>query len=150
MKKVLLPLFLALILTACDSSSSDDATGEVTVADFVGTWKASSLTFASTTTSQAADLVALGGETRFTVLASGGVRTWVVLGDFSDEWDSTFSINGNQVTATPVESSRPTTVWTFQLNGSVLTMSRNNSEFDFTLSGQAPTAATETIVLQRQ
>lgn len=151
MKKILLPLFLAFFLAACDSSSSDDSSDETTIADFVGSWTALSHTFTSTSnTSQTVDIVALGGETRITVLASGGARTWVVVGDFSDEWDASFTLNGNQLTATPVESSRPTTVWTYELNGSLLTMTRSNSEFDFTLSDQAPTAAREVIVFQRQ
>ncbi len=85
-----------------------------------------------------------------TVLTDGGVRTWVDVGDFSDEWDATLSVSGNTVTSTPVESSRPVRRFTFTMNGNTLTLTNTSEEFDFTLSGAAEVAATQVIVFERQ
>jgi len=147
-------LVLTVVLANCDSNSdsnSDSETNTITVADFVGSWTASSVVFTNNVnSSESIDLIAIGGETRMTVLTGGGVRTWVDVGDFSDEWDATLSVSGNTVTSTPVESSRPVVRFTFTMNGNTLTLTNTSEEFDFTLSGAAEVAATQVIVFERQ
>ena len=147
-------LVLTVVLANCDSNSdsnSDSETNTITIADFVGSWTASSVVFTNNVnSSESIDLIAIGGETRMTVLTDGGVRTWVDVGDFSDEWDATLSVSGNTVTSTPVESSRPVRRFTFTMNGNTLTLTNTSEEFDFTLSGAAEVAATQVIVFERQ
>ena len=147
-------LVLTVVLANCDSNSdsnSDSETNTITVVDFVGSWTASSVVFTNNVnSSESIDLIAIGGETRMTVLVGGGVRTWVDVGDFSDEWDATLSVSGNTVTSTPVESSRPVVRFTFTMNGNTLTLTNTSEEFDFTLSGAAEVAATQVIVFERQ
>lgn len=149
-------LVLTVVLANCDSNSnsdsnSDSETNTITIADFVGSWTASSVVFTNNVnSSESIDLIAIGGETRMTVLVGGGVRTWVDVGDFSDEWDATLSVSGNTVTSTPVESSRPVVQFTFTMNGNTLTLTDTSSEFDFTLTGAAEVAATQVIVFERK
>jgi hypothetical protein len=143
----------ALLAVACSDSSSGpepDPAG-VTLADLVGSWTASSHTFTNNAnSSESFEVVANGGETRTTVLTGGGHRTWFTLGSFSDEWDAQLSISGTTLTSTPVESSRETRVWTFTLVGNTLTLTRSDSEWDFTLSGGAGVPATEVVVFVKQ
>ena len=140
---------LVLVLSACDSDSSND--DSVTVEDFNGTWQATSHVFRNNAnTAQSFDIIAVGGETRITVLTGGRARIWVSLADFSDEWDAGLSISGNTLTMDPAEAGRPTEQWTFSLNGSVLSMTRIDSEFDFTLQGGSEVSATQSITLVKQ
>lgn len=67
--------------------------------------------------SQTFDMVANGGETRITILAGGGMRTWVDFMTFSDEWDSQVTVSGNILTSVPVEAGRDTRIWVFTLLG---------------------------------
>ena len=151
MKRFIAALSLALVAAGC--SDSDNAAGpeEITIADLVGSWTASSQLYTNNAdTNERFDLVAAGGETRVTVLSHGGARTWVTLGTFSDEWDAQLSISGNTLTSNPVEASRPVRTWTFSLVGDVLTLTDANSGFDFTLAGGDGIPATEVVTLARQ
>lgn len=140
---------LVLFLTACDSdSSSDDA---VSVEDFNGSWQATSHVFRNNAnTAQSFDIIAVGGETRITVLTGGRMRAWITLGDFSDEWDSQITVSGNTLTMDPVEAGRPTEQFTFSMNGSVLSMTNVNAEFDFTLQGGPEVPATQSLTFVKQ
>lgn len=143
-------VFLAAFTSACGSDSSTEPEG-LTVADLVGSWKASSALFTNqSNSSQQFDLVAAGGEVRTTVLDQGRARTWVDLGDFSDEYDAQLTLNGNQLTATPAESSRPTRHYTIELTGNRLTMTSSDARFDFSLTGAAAVPATEVVVFVKQ
>jgi hypothetical protein len=148
-----LPLAALLAVGCSDDSGTnvDDTEDGVTVADLVGSWKASSHTFTNNADpSQTFDLVANGGETRVTVLNGGGARTWVEIGDFSDEWDAQLTISGTNLISTPVEASRGVQTHAFTLVGNTLTLTDSNSEFDFTLLGEDPVPATQVVVLVRQ
>lgn len=151
-RSVTLVAVAALLAIGCSESSTDpDPDGGVTVADLVGSWTASSHTFTNNAnSSESFDVVANGGETRTTVLSGGGHRTWFELGDFSDEWDAQLSISGTTLTSTPAEATRETVSWTFTLVGNTLTLTRSDSEWDFTLSGAAGVPATEVVVFVKQ
>ncbi len=104
----------ALLATGC---GSDQATNvqTLTINDLVGSWRASSAIFSNNANpSQTFDMIANGGEQRYTMLAGGGTRMWVDLGTFHDEWDSQATLNSdtNTLTLTPVEASRPVLTFT--------------------------------------
>jgi hypothetical protein len=138
--------FVAVSSAGCGDSSTTAPEG-LTIADLVGSWGASSALFTNKANpSQTFDIVAAGGTLNITVLSSGGVRTWLEIGDLSDEWDAQLTLNGNQLTATPAESSRPTRHWTIEKDGARITMTSTDGSFDFTLSGAAEVPASETVV----
>ena len=133
---------------ACDDDPTEP--DGLTVDDLVGSWNASSWVQTNNADgSEQIDVVLAGGELRSTVLEGGGARTWVEFGTFMDEWDAQLSISGNTLTSTPAEAGRSVMVYTFDLNGNTLTMSRADAEFDFTLSGADPVPSTEVIVMNR-
>jgi hypothetical protein len=141
---------LASLSAAGCGSDSSTGPGAVTVADLVGSWKATSVLLTNQANpSQQFDIVAAGGELRMTVLVGGGARTWLELGDFSDEWDALLTLSGNQLTSTPVEASRPTQRHTITLEGSELTATNSGAVFDFTLSDGNPVPATLVVVFRR-
>jgi hypothetical protein len=155
-----LPFALASLLVAACNDSQGPPDDTVTVADLVGTWQASSHVFTNNANSTVQfDLIANGGETRMTVLASGGARTWVTIGDcdagpnppclYYDEFDAALSISGDVLTVTPVEASREVARYELALAGSTLTLIRPDATFDFTLQGGPEVSATQRIVLTR-
>ena len=148
--RYLLLFVLTISLTNCDSSSSGDDDA-ATIQDLVGSWEATSHVFTNTSnSSQSVDLIGLGEELDITVLANGGVRTWLTIGDVSDEWDALISINGNTLTTTPVEASREGEEYSVNVNGTTFILTDNSSEFDFTLTDEAPVAAREVITFERK
>ncbi|HSG46367.1 MAG TPA: hypothetical protein VLA43_01010 [Longimicrobiales bacterium] len=149
-RSVSLLFAMAVISSACGEGSTAPNTDEtgLTVADLVGSWKASSLVFTNNANStQQFDVVASGGELRTTILTDGRARTWLTVGDFSDEWDALLTLNGDQLTSTPAEATRPTQRWTVTMVGNQITLTRSDGEFDFTLSGADPVPASERVVL---
>lgn len=156
----LLPFALAGLLVAGCSDDQGPPDDTVAIADLLGTWRASSHLFTDNANSTVKfDLIASGGETRMTVLASGGARTWITIGDcdagpnppclYYDEFDAALSISGDVLTVTPVEPSREVSKWRFTLEAGTLTLIRSDSMFDFTLQGGPMVPATERIVLTR-
>ena len=146
------PCLLAFALVA-GCGSDDDPTeppvSGITTADLVGSWTATSLVHTNNANaSETLDVIAAGGEVRFTMLVGGGTRTWTEFGT-SDEWDAAVTISGSTLTSNPVEEGRPTQAWQFTLVEDVLTMTDGNSEFDFTLTESAPVSTTEVIVFVR-
>lgn len=150
------PLLIAvLLLVGC--GGSDDPTGPaggsataLALNDLVGSWKATSVIHTDkSNSSQTFDVIAEGGEVRFTMLPNTGTRTWTSFGDVSDEWDSAVSLSGNVLTVTPVEAGRPSRTWTISLSNNVLTMTDSDSMWDFTLSGAPPVSTVEVIVFAR-
>lgn len=53
----------------------------------------------------------------------------------------------SRLTSDPVEDGRPSNTFTVTLENDVLTLTNENAEFDFSLSGAAPVATREVIVL---
>lgn len=146
-------LVVSLMIITLSSCNKDDETAapKYGVKDFVGSWIATSYVHTdNTNASQSVDLVAIGGEVRFTMLNGGGTRTWVELGTFSDEWDALITISGNTVTSTPEEPARSVKVSTFEYDGTTLTLTNPNDSFDFTLGGNSPTSSTSIGTFVRQ
>jgi len=140
----------AILSVGCSDSSTTEPEG-ITIADLVGSWKASSALFTNqANSSQQFDIIAAGGELRATVLNDGRTRMWLDLGSFSDEWDSLLTLDGNALTMTPAETSRPTRHYTIDVSADRLTLTSSDASFDFTLSGATGVAATEKTVLVRQ
>ena len=130
------------MLSGCQKDK-DQATPQYTIDDFVGSWIATSAEFTNNADpGQSFDLVANGGEIRFTMLPGGNTRSWVELGTFSDEWDSKMTMDGNTITSTPAETSRGVSVSTFEYDGTTLILTNTNSSFDFTLSANPEVSAT--------
>lgn len=143
-------LLLAVLVAGCGDDDPTSPEGGITLGDLVGSWIATSDTHTnSADPTETFDMIAAGGEVRVTVLASGGVRTWVDFGTFSDEWDSAVTLSGNSLTSDPVEVGRPTVVWTVTLVNDVLTLTRPDGEWDFTLTGAPPVSTTEVVVFVR-
>lgn len=146
-------LVAALAVVLATGCGGDGGTGvhAITIADFVGSWSASSLVYTNVgNPGQTFDLIANGGESRMTVLPGGGARTWVDFGTFSDEWDAQLTVNGNTLTSTPVEASRPVRHYTFVHHGDTVTLTDTDAAFDFTLAGADAVPATMVVVLGRQ
>jgi hypothetical protein len=143
-------LVFTVLLAACGEDDPTQPADVVTIADFVGSWTATSLVYTNNADAgETFDLVAAGGEARFTMLDGGGTRTWIELGTFSDEWDSAASLQGDNIVMDPVEVGRETRVWAYTLVNGVLTVTDTDSEFDFTLSDAPPVSATEVVVFVR-
>lgn len=145
-KPICLALFALVTVTAgCGGSSSPtNPSPALTLSEIVGSWKATSVINTNhANPAQTFDIVAAGGEVRFTMLANGNTRTWVELGSFSDEWDSAVTLNGTTVTSVPAEASRRTVVSTATLVNGVLTLTDTNAVFDFTLTGATPVPVTQ-------
>lgn len=142
--KITNALFAALMLTCSLACNNDDnAEPNVTISDFEGNWTATSHIHTNNSNpAQTLDIIAMGGEIRFTTLPGGGTRTWVVFGTFSDEWDAQGTLNGNKITMKPVESTRPSKIYTFEFVGDTLILTNTKDEFDFTLSGATPVSTT--------
>jgi len=142
-------VFVGVLLSGCgDSSTEPDG---LTLDDLVGSWGATSAVFTNNAnSSQKVDIVALGGELNVTVLTQGRARTWLTVGEFYDEWDAQLSLNGNQLTSTPAESSRRTRHYTIAFQGDTFTMTSDGALFDFTLADGPPVSATEVIVFARR
>ena len=143
----------AVLATGCGGSDSPTEPPAITINDFVGSWAATSQVFTNNSnSSETFDLIAAGGGSDFTMLTGGGTRNWFDLGDFHDEWDALVTLDGATgiLTSTPVEASRPTTHFTFKLEGNTLTLTGTDSSFDFTLTGAASVPATVVAVFTKK
>lgn len=146
--------FIVALVAGC---GGDDDGGlmqpqAITVANFVGSWTAESVTHTNNAdATQQFDIVTAGGEVRTTVLDGGRSRTWIEFGTFADEWDAQLTVNGSTVTSTPVEATRPTVTYAFAFVGADrITLTNANGSFDFTLSGAPEVSTTEVTVFVRQ
>lgn len=143
-------ILVAALSAACGGDSTAPEDTGLTISDLVGSWTASSLVFTNTANpSETFDIIAAGGDLSTTILSGGRARTWLTLGDFSDEWDALLTLNGDQLTSTPAESTRPTRQYTVSMVGEQLTLTSTSSSFDFTLSDAEPVPATEVTVFVR-
>jgi len=137
--KILLLVFVASFTFNCSSDDSDDTTTpEVTIADFVGSWKASSAVFTNNSnSSESIEFISAGGEIRYTMLNGGNTRTWIEFQNNPvDEWDALITLGPNNTyTSTPAETSRPVEHGTYAIGNNTITLTNSNSSFDFTNSG---------------
>lgn len=142
---LLASLFISIVSCSKDDEATPDDT--VTMADFEGSWKAtSSLLTNNANRSESFEMIANGGEIRFTAFADGRIRTWMTFGTFSDEWDSMGRISGDILTSTPAESTRPVNRFKFKIEGDKITLTNEDTDWDFTLSGADPISATAVTV----
>jgi hypothetical protein len=143
-------LFFGLILASAMSCDKKEEESAVTIDDIVGSWKATSSVFTNNADpSEVADLIAIGGELRFTMLNDGGVRTWFELDTISDEWDSQAVITNNIMTLTPAEPDRGINTFEFELDNNTLELSNSSASFDFTLSGADEVPASSVTMFER-
>ncbi len=146
-------IFLGLIVVSaigCDKNAVEPEPA-ITINDFVGSWKATSHVLTNNSNSnEVIDLIANGGELRFTMLENGGVRTWFTFDLFSDEWDSqTVLTNSNTIIVTPVEVDRGVNTFAFVLENNTLELTNDNVSFDFTLTGASEVPATSVTMYLR-
>ena len=149
--KICKSLLLGLILFSALSCEKKEDEPEITISELAGSWIATSSVFTKASNgNESIDLIALGGEISFTMLENGGVRTWLTLGSFSDEWDSQAVItNSRTLTLTPVEEERGVNTFEFELDNNTLKLINRNDSFDFTLSGAAEVPASSVTILER-
>ena len=152
--KIINLIFLGLIVVvsiSCDDKNAVEPEPAITINDFVGSWNATSYVLTNTSnTDEVFDLIANGGELRFTMLEGGKVRTWLTFGSFSDEWDSQADLkNSNTVIVTPVEADRRVDTLEFVLENNSLKLINNNDSFDFSLSGSTEVPAISVTMLVR-
>jgi hypothetical protein len=142
---------LALFITSTIGCDDDDVSPELTIDDFEGTWKATSLVFTNNADSdQSFDLVENGGEARFVVLPGGRTRNWVEIDTFYDEWDALVTLSGSTLTSVPEEDIRPTKVHEFTFDGTTLELTDVDASFDFTFMGNPEVSATTVSIWERQ
>ena len=146
-------LFLSLLIVTTFGCSKDDDSPEpdnsITIADFEGSWKASSAIFTNNSNaSESLEFIGAGGEIRYTMLPGGNTRTWVEFQNNPvDEWDAEVTLgNNNTIISTPVEVTRPVETSTYDLGVNTFTFTNNSASFDFTLSGATEVSATSVIV----
>lgn len=141
--------FTIFLIISC--SDKDEAGPENTINEFTGSWKATSAIFTNNSnSSEEFELIANGGEIRITVLDGGKARTWITIGNFSDEWDAQLTLAGNTIISSPVEEFRGVQSSEFILNGSILTLTNIDDSFDFTFTGTEEVSATSVIVFKKQ
>ena len=147
---VLLMTFLMVTMISCSKDDSvNDVVPEITLADLAGSWKATSSIFTNNSNpAESVDFIDKGGEIRYTMFKDGRIRTWIEFNDSAvDEWDSLAELqNGNKLVVTPMESDRPVDEMTFKLEDKKLTLTNENTLFDFTLSEGEEVSATSVSV----
>ena len=142
-------LSLLIVTTYGCSDDNPDLTPQVTIANFEGSWKASSAIFTNNSNpSESLEFIGAGGEIRYTMLTGGNTRSWIEFqSDPVDEWDAVVTLgNNNTLISNPVETTRPVQTATFVLGNNTITLTNNNASFDFTLSGAAEVPATSVII----
>ena len=137
---ILIMASASMLFVSCDKEEDKPA---IQLDDLVGSWKAASSVMTNNSDPDTfVDLIAMGGELRFTMLENGGVRTWFTLQTYADEWDSQAELSGNTLTLTPVEASRGVSTFEIELDNETLVLTNENDSFDFTFSGGTEVAAT--------
>lgn len=125
---------LAVMLTTACSDSTDP--GDVTGADLVGTWDATSAVFTPDAGGTAIDVVLLGATFEITLNAEGGyTATFIEQPGGTPELEiGTYTVANGVLTLTPVGAD----VETFtidSLDGNSLVITDTNAEFDFNDDG---------------
>ncbi len=134
-------------------SGSADAGADagINVNAFTGTWVASKHEYTNNADSnETYDVVATGGESRWTVLNGGQARIFLTVNSVEDQWDAALLLLNGTLNTRPVETTRPRRTYDFVLDGDSLTLTDADADFDFTLSGATPVSATVVIEMTRQ
>lgn len=151
LKKILI---CSMVIFAFSCSDDDDETMQpdtsLKLSELVGSWKATSSVHTNNSdSSESYDIIANGGEVRFTMLNGGKTRTWVDFGEYQDEWDAQATLIGTTLTMTPAESNRAITVFKIEKEGSRITLTNKNDRFDFSLTGSSEVSTTAVTVFVR-
>lgn len=149
--KLLKLILLSFLVSAFYSCSKEDINNSdaIELSDLAGSWIAiSSVHTNNSNADEKFELVANGGEIRYTMFEDGRVRTWVDFESYKDEWDALATISNNIVTAVPEESSRGVQNYSLIKNGETFTWTNKNDKFDFTLQGATPVSTTSVTVFK--
>ena len=141
---------LAVFAAGCSDSTAPE---DITLAHLVGTWNATSATFAEVGGSGSADAIALGATLSITVGPSGSYTINVSFPGEGDEVETgTLTVTNGVITATPTNPLEdPETIQIRSLDGDNMTLFFPDEEWDFTDdSVDNETDATLTIVLRRE
>jgi hypothetical protein len=143
-------VLLAAVAAGCSDSTAPE---DITVANLVGTWNATSATFTPVGGGVGVEVVARGFDLTITIAASGAYTLTVsVPGEENEIETGTLTVSNGRITATPSDPLEdPGFLDIVSLNGDNLTLFVDDEEFDFTDDSiDNETAATLTIVLMRE
>ena len=129
---------------------SDNGTDNVTIADLVGTWNATTFIITNPHGVQSVDLVGMGGSFTLTVMANGSFTGQQDLLGQVDNFGGTIVLTGNH-TMTLVDAVNPAdeTDLTFTLTGNQMALTSSDITFDWDGDTIEEPAELE-AVLQRQ
>lgn len=135
------------IAFAMGCGDSTEPQGDVTIADLVGSWNATSIVYTNDATGQSVSAFLFGARLQITVAANGTYTGSVTEpGGAPQAITGTITVQGNAITITDDAAPGDDAVGTFTLSGNTLTITAQD-EFDF---GAGDVPATLVIVLQRQ
>ena len=138
---------LASVAVGCSDSAGPE--GSATPADLVGQWNASVYTVTNiANTSETAELIGMGMvlTITFTETTYTGLATFP--GDLPEDFSGTYTIEGQQLTLNETGEGSPE-LMTYDLTGSVLTLSGNDESYDFDDDG-IEDPATFVLVMDKQ
>ena len=147
-----LSAFVVLAAVAAGCSDSTDP-GDITIADLVGTWNATTATFTPVGGGAGEEVVSQGFGLTITVASSGAYTLTTSFPSEADEVETgTMTVSNGRLTATPTDPLEDLELIDIvSLSGDNLTLFFDDEEFDFTDDSiDNETAATLTIVLVRQ
>lgn len=145
---LLCALFFLSITSCSNNDTGMDPIPEVTLADFSGSWIATTASFTkNNNTSETTDFIAVGGHMRYTAFDDGRFRTWVDFQDVPlDEWDAQAALkDGKKLMFTPADDERDSYIVTYEFEENKIIFSNSDAKFDFSLSGEEGVSATSVI-----
>jgi hypothetical protein len=140
---------LAAVAVGCSDSIAPE---DVTLADLVGTWNATAVTFAPVGGGEGVDLIGqFGGTVGFTITDGGAYTLTVsVPGEGTEIETGTMTVSNGVITATPSGGGDPGIFEILAFGGDNMTLFFEDEEFDFTDDQiNNPTPATVTLVVVR-
>jgi hypothetical protein len=142
-------VMLAVVAVGCSDSTAPE---DVTLADLVGTWNATSATFDEVAGDGLIEVIGTFGVSMSITIASSGAYTITVTvpGEAPDVETGTATAANGVITATPsAPGEDPEVIQIRSLSGNDMTLYFADEEFDFNDDG-TETDATLTVVLRRQ
>ena len=139
----------ALAAAFAAGCSDSTAPADVTAADLVGTWDATSVVFTPDAGGTAVDVTLLGFTFEITFNDAGGyTATTEIPGEDPDVEIGTYTVANSVITLTPVGED-PETLTIDSFSGSGMSVSDSNAEYDFDDNGtEEPANMTVTMVKQ--